>query len=57
MKCTLFLFNLDMRNDVLNYNCLGFIALNYAVAYNLDPTNLIFQHDNDPKHTSNSVRH
>jgi hypothetical protein len=25
-------------------------------AYNLDPANLIFQHDNDPKHTSKSVR-
>jgi hypothetical protein len=26
-------------------------------AYNLDLANLIFQHDNDPKHTSKSVRH
>lgn len=25
-------------------------------AYDLDPANLIFQHDNDPKHTSKSVR-
>ena len=25
-------------------------------AYNLDPANLIFQQDNDPKHTSKSVR-
>jgi hypothetical protein len=25
-------------------------------AYNLDPANLIFQHDNAPKHTSKSVR-
>lgn len=25
-------------------------------AYDLDPSNLIFQHDNDPKHTAKSVR-
>jgi hypothetical protein len=26
-------------------------------AYNLDLANMIFQHDNDPKHTSKIVRH
>ena len=26
-------------------------------AYNLDPTNLIFQEDNDPKHPSKTVHH
>ena len=27
-----------------------------VMAYDLDPSNLIFQHDNDPKHTAKSVR-
>jgi len=26
------------------------------IAYDLDPSHLIFQHDNDPKHTTKSVR-